>query len=162
MKRTSRFLVGIILLATAMLAGHAAAQDCVEPPPGLVSWWPGDGNFDDIQTANDTIIGDAPSDANSISAELLDLATQETAITDSVTVIRAQAALALTVPAAIEAEVDVLEAYLDEQLSGECKANIVTVRLYGKQPTARAQSSRQRAQDVFGLELGVHSSAPRL
>ena len=42
MKRTSTFFVGIFLLATAMLAGHAAAQDCVEPPAGFVSWWPGD------------------------------------------------------------------------------------------------------------------------
>ena len=52
MKRSSAFLVGIFLLATAMFAGHAAAQDCVEPPAGLVSWWPGDGNFDDISGNN--------------------------------------------------------------------------------------------------------------
>jgi hypothetical protein len=31
-----------------MLVGHAGAQDCVEPPPGLVGWWPGDGDFGDI------------------------------------------------------------------------------------------------------------------
>ena len=47
MKRTLLFL-GLLLFGTAMLAGPAAAQDCVEPPPGLVSWWPGDGNTDDI------------------------------------------------------------------------------------------------------------------
>jgi hypothetical protein len=41
MKRSSTLLIGIIFIATAMLAGHAAAQDCVEPPAGLVSWWPG-------------------------------------------------------------------------------------------------------------------------
>ena len=36
-----------------MFAGPAAAQDCVEPPAGLVSWWPGDGNANDIQGSND-------------------------------------------------------------------------------------------------------------
>ena len=56
MKRTSTLLIGIILLVTAMLAGHAAAQDCVEPPAGLVSWWPGDGNADDIQNGNDGML----------------------------------------------------------------------------------------------------------
>ena len=53
MKRTATFLVGIFLLATVMLAGHAAAQDCVEPPAGLISWWPGDGNADDIIGGHD-------------------------------------------------------------------------------------------------------------
>ncbi len=58
MKRTSTFLIGIFVLAAAMLAGHAAAQECVEPPPGLVSWWPGDGNADDIQNGNDGTLMD--------------------------------------------------------------------------------------------------------
>ncbi|MBW2719981.1 MAG: hypothetical protein JRD94_15965 [Deltaproteobacteria bacterium] len=53
MKRSSTFLIGIFLLATVMFAGHAAAQDCVEPPGGLVSWWPGDGNADDIVSGFD-------------------------------------------------------------------------------------------------------------
>jgi hypothetical protein len=48
MKHSSAFLIGIVLLATGMFAGHAAAQDCVEPPPGLVSWWPGDTDASDI------------------------------------------------------------------------------------------------------------------
>lgn len=26
----------------------ALAQPCIQPPPGMVSWWPGDGNMDDI------------------------------------------------------------------------------------------------------------------
>jgi len=59
MKRTSTLVVEIVLV-TAMLAGHVAAQDCVEPPPGLVSWWPGDGNADDIHNGNDgTLVGGA-------------------------------------------------------------------------------------------------------
>ena len=41
-------LIGVSLLVTLMLAGHAAAQDCVEPPAGLVSWWPGDGDATDL------------------------------------------------------------------------------------------------------------------
>ncbi|MFQ5492185.1 MAG: hypothetical protein ACE5GE_15825, partial [Phycisphaerae bacterium] len=31
----------------------AFAQPCVPVPSGLVSWWPGEGNFIDIQGAND-------------------------------------------------------------------------------------------------------------
>jgi hypothetical protein len=56
MKRTSTFLVGIFFLATVMLAGHASAQTCVVPPPGLVSWWPGDGNTDDVFAGHDGLI----------------------------------------------------------------------------------------------------------
>jgi len=36
-----------------LFLSHAAAQECVEPPDNLVSWWPGDGNARDIQGAND-------------------------------------------------------------------------------------------------------------
>ena len=58
MKRRSAFLIGIFLLATAMLAAPAAAQDCVAPPEGLVSWWPADGNADDVFAGHDgTILG---------------------------------------------------------------------------------------------------------
>jgi len=32
---------------------EVVAQTCVAPPPGLVSWWPGDGNALDIQDGND-------------------------------------------------------------------------------------------------------------
>jgi hypothetical protein len=65
MKHSSTFLIGIFLLVTAMLAGQAAAQNCVEPPGGLVSWWPFDavsGNLaDDIVGSNDgTVVGPLP------------------------------------------------------------------------------------------------------
>ena len=56
MKRSSTFLIGIFLLVTAMFAGHATAQDCVEPPAGLVGWWPGDGDALDIQSGNDGML----------------------------------------------------------------------------------------------------------
>ena len=42
MKRTSPFLIGIILLVTVMPAGPAAAQTCVEPLARLLSYWLGD------------------------------------------------------------------------------------------------------------------------
>ena len=36
----------------------AAGQTCTLPPTGLVSWWPGDGNADDIEDGNDgTLLG---------------------------------------------------------------------------------------------------------
>lgn len=57
MKRTLFFL-GLLLLFTAVYAGHATAQDCTEPAPGLVSWWPGDGNADEIIGSNNgTLVG---------------------------------------------------------------------------------------------------------
>ena len=30
------------------LMGRSSGQTCVQPPPGLVAWWPGDGNANDI------------------------------------------------------------------------------------------------------------------
>jgi hypothetical protein len=51
MKKTLLFF-SLTLFVTAMLAVPAMAQDCVEPPEGLVSWWPGDGNADDISDNN--------------------------------------------------------------------------------------------------------------
>jgi hypothetical protein len=35
------------------LGSSASAQTCVQPPAGLVSWWPGDGNAQDIIGPND-------------------------------------------------------------------------------------------------------------
>ena len=42
----------LIFLFTFTPVGTVLAQTCVEPPPGLVSWWPGDGNADDIVGGN--------------------------------------------------------------------------------------------------------------
>ena len=52
MRRTRTVLVWVVFIGTAVLAGHAAAQDCFPAPEGLVSWWPGDGNADDINDGN--------------------------------------------------------------------------------------------------------------
>ncbi|MAG31863.1 MAG: hypothetical protein CL908_13325 [Deltaproteobacteria bacterium] len=35
------------------LVGHAMAQDCVESPPGLMAWWPGDGTTVDAEAGLD-------------------------------------------------------------------------------------------------------------
>lgn len=41
------------------IAGPASGQ-CIPPPAGLISWWPGDGNANDIQDDNDgTLLGGA-------------------------------------------------------------------------------------------------------
>jgi hypothetical protein len=52
MKRTL-FLIGLFLFGAVAFVTHAAAQDCVEPPAGLVSWWPGDGDATDIESGFD-------------------------------------------------------------------------------------------------------------
>jgi hypothetical protein len=44
--------VGVVLSLLVSLGSFAVAQTCVQPPEGLVSWWPGEGHADDIQGAN--------------------------------------------------------------------------------------------------------------
>jgi hypothetical protein len=51
---------GLALFLVCALAGQAVAQTCAQVPNGLVSWWPGDGNAEDIQNGNDgTLQNDA-------------------------------------------------------------------------------------------------------
>ncbi|MBI4477576.1 MAG: hypothetical protein HY654_10410, partial [Acidobacteria bacterium] len=47
-------LVSRVLIAamTLLAAGEVGAQQCVIPPPGLVAWWPADGNVTDIVGGN--------------------------------------------------------------------------------------------------------------
>jgi hypothetical protein len=45
--------VGFVLLLLVSVGRFAAAQTCLEPPSGLVSWWPGDGDANDIIGPND-------------------------------------------------------------------------------------------------------------
>jgi hypothetical protein len=40
-------------LASQLAAGVDQAVGCVPPPPGLVGWWPGDGNARDIVAGHD-------------------------------------------------------------------------------------------------------------
>ena len=58
---TRAFLAGgFVLLFLFTLVSHALAQVCVEPPAGLVGWWPADGTADDVTGGNDgTLMGGA-------------------------------------------------------------------------------------------------------
>ncbi|MFO0698123.1 MAG: choice-of-anchor C family protein [Nitrospira sp.] len=53
-KKISQLLLwqGLILLFIFTLVGNATAQTCLQPPAGLVGWWPGDGNADAIAGEN--------------------------------------------------------------------------------------------------------------
>ena len=60
MKTITLVGIGAALFFTDSLffASAANAQSCIQPPPGIVSWWPGDGNADDIQGSNNgSVIG---------------------------------------------------------------------------------------------------------
>jgi len=43
------FILGAVF-SCALIAGPAAAQTCIEPPAGLLGWWPGDGDSIDLQS----------------------------------------------------------------------------------------------------------------
>jgi hypothetical protein len=52
-RQTTKVLIGgLVFLATLGLAAVVWTQVCVTPPAGLVSWWPGDGNANDIFSGN--------------------------------------------------------------------------------------------------------------
>ncbi len=66
--RTAKFAgIAVVLLCAIGIPAHAGTitvtntndrygvrttADCVPPPPDMVAWWPGDGNFNDIQGGN--------------------------------------------------------------------------------------------------------------
>jgi len=57
MKNTSKtfkaLLGGVLIISFVfILVDNAYAQSCVLAPDGLVSWWPGEGNANDIADAN--------------------------------------------------------------------------------------------------------------
>jgi hypothetical protein len=47
------FHLSWLLIVLCFLNSSVFAQTCVQPPAGLVSWWPGDGNAQDIMGPND-------------------------------------------------------------------------------------------------------------
>jgi Concanavalin A-like lectin/glucanases superfamily len=50
--------VGFLLLLGFAFGDLVAAQTCVQPPAGLASWWPGNGNANDMVGGNDgTLVG---------------------------------------------------------------------------------------------------------
>lgn len=59
----------ILLFAAGSIPSRAASSTCVAPPSGLVSWWPGDTNNNDIAGPNNP---NAASGVNLVPAEVLD------------------------------------------------------------------------------------------
>jgi len=51
-RRVLTVIVGILILGTLGLSQNAYAPSCLPPPSGLVGWWPGEGNADDIADGN--------------------------------------------------------------------------------------------------------------
>src|SRR5215471_7984053 len=48
----------VLIITLILSCQYAYGQTCVQPPSGLVSWWPGDGNAQDIIGGNSgTITG---------------------------------------------------------------------------------------------------------
>jgi hypothetical protein len=45
-------MIAAFLVVTGLFVSYAVAQVCVTPPTGMVSWWPGDENANDIQGAH--------------------------------------------------------------------------------------------------------------
>jgi uncharacterized protein (TIGR03437 family) len=65
----ARMAALILSFAAVALPARAAGSGCIAPPSGLVSWWPGDTNYNDIWGSNN------PSDSSLVSlvpAEVLD------------------------------------------------------------------------------------------
>ena len=56
-KRTLKlFALPLLLLATVVFATPMASGQCLAPPAGLVGWWPGDGNANDIVGTNNGVV----------------------------------------------------------------------------------------------------------
>jgi len=52
MKRNS-YIIVVLVLFSIFIVGAEGVAACFDPPSGLVSWWPGDGNTSDIIGPND-------------------------------------------------------------------------------------------------------------
>jgi hypothetical protein len=55
-------LGGLILLSILLVASVVTqtVPSCVTPPSGMVSWWPGEGDANDIQGGNDGTLENGP------------------------------------------------------------------------------------------------------
>ena len=47
---------GLIVLFSLAAINHAGAQTCIQPPPDMTSWWPGDGNTNDIVGGRNAVL----------------------------------------------------------------------------------------------------------
>src|SRR5437762_13462473 len=46
------WLLGNAAVLALLATNQAVQQTCTAPPPNMTSWWPGDGNANDIQDGN--------------------------------------------------------------------------------------------------------------
>ena len=51
--RINAIRLGLACLATLGLALPAAAQNCIDSPPGAMAWWPGDGDVSELEGGYD-------------------------------------------------------------------------------------------------------------
>src|SRR5882762_8022092 len=51
-----RAVIGLVLSAVLSFAARGLAATCLAPPPGLVGWWPGEGNGNDIAGTNNGVL----------------------------------------------------------------------------------------------------------
>ena len=50
---------GLALFVGLSFVGTVRAQTCIDPPAGMIAWWPGDGNAKDILGGRDGVnVGD--------------------------------------------------------------------------------------------------------
>ena len=51
-------LIGIILLTSnfVYVSASPSSSSCIAPPIGMIGWWPGDGNVNDIQGSSSSTI----------------------------------------------------------------------------------------------------------
>src|SRR6267378_1229271 len=64
MMRLSRYSSFGLALSICLLTIQPALSDCVSTPPGLIGWWPGDGNANNVLgTNNGTLQGGATANA---------------------------------------------------------------------------------------------------
>ena len=52
----SFLIISLFLFRTKISKVYAQSPSCIVPPSGLVSWWPGDGNANDIHGTNNGIL----------------------------------------------------------------------------------------------------------
>jgi len=127
---------GVTLLLVCTFVGHAIAQTCVEPPTGLVSWWPGDGHADDIHDDNDGTLHNGATFASG----KVGLAFSFTGGTSQV---RVPDAANLDITTAVT-----LEAWVNPASLGNCPQNYCAVIAKGNWPASRN----------YGLWIGNNGS----
>lgn len=67
-------LIPIILSVRLLTLPDVVRADCMPPPPGLVAWWPGDGNANDlIGTNNGQLLGNATASGSGIVGQAFSL-----------------------------------------------------------------------------------------